>query len=371
MSWKLDFSLATQKDDAELRALLRHQALPGWVSISFEREPDYFAASCFEGEYSQVLLARDHKTGELAAFCSRAARRVFVNGEIHTLGYLGQLRSAPDWQNSYRTYRALSKGFAAIQEQLHHSNELAFHITSILSDNTPARRMLAASLPGMPKYQAYSSFTTLVYRCSSWRFKANKHRPQVIKGASVGLAAISHFLQKNYQHYQFSPVWDEAALKSAGLSADNFLLLYNGSAISACIAIWDQRHYKQAIVRAYKKPLNFLRTIINLISPIISLPYLPPVGTALNQAWLSHLACDKAAYDDLDILLKEAFSQAAQMGLDQLMLGLADDHPLLKRAQKVQRHLTYRSDLYLIHWDKNNYFSPVRQRPLHVEVATL
>ena len=88
----LQFRLADQGDEAELRALLRRQALPGWVSLSFEREPDYFAAGSIEGERHGVLLARDALTGRLAGMYSRAARRAYVNGERCWLGYVGQLR---------------------------------------------------------------------------------------------------------------------------------------------------------------------------------------------------------------------------------------------------------------------------------------
>ncbi len=368
MSRRLDFSLATQNDEAELRALLRRQPLPGWANLSFEREPDYFAAKAIEGERYQVMLVREHESGELVAFCSRATRRVFIDGEIQNLAYLGQLRSIQGWQNSYRTYLALRKGFSTIRNQLRDSDELPFDITSILGDNAPAKRILGTSLPGIPHYQRYSGFNTLVYRSGNRR---NIDSEQVKSGMVAGLSAISHFLQNNYQKYQFSPVWDESALKSAGLAAEDFLLLYKGSSITACVAIWDQRAYKQTIVRAYKKPLELLRPLVNLAAPVLDLPSLSPVGKVLNQAWLSHLACDEDAPESLELLLNMAFSKADKMGLDQLILGLSDGHPMLKAAQQTRRHLTYRSDLYLIQWDTSKIGRSPKKPLLHVEVATL
>lgn len=370
ISQRLNFALAGPDDEAELRTLLRGQSLPGWVSISFEREPDYFAAASSEGEWHRVLLAREQKNAALVGFCARAVRRVFFNGEVQRLGYLGQFRSAPEWQGSYRTYRAISKGFSEVWSQLRGNDELPFDITSILADNRQARRILEANLPGMPNYQWFSGFNTLVYRSGGRHVRDSDNK--VENGSVLGLSAIADFLQKNYRRYQFSPVWDESALISTGVTADDFLVMRNGQVITACVAIWDQRAVKQAVVRSYRKPLGALRPLVNLVAPLLGLPRLPLVGERINQAWLSHLACDEDVSESLEILLSMALVKAKQMGLDQLMLGLADGHPLLSAARRLRRHLNYRSDIFLIQWeDSHENAERVDERPLHLEVATL
>lgn len=369
MSWQLDFSLANPGDDAELRALLRSQILPGWVSLGFEREPDYFAAAAIEGPGHRVLVARDGQNNALVGFCTRTVRRVFINGEIRSLGYLGQLRAAPGWQGNYRTYRALSQGFSEALKQLRDSDDLPFDLTSILADNHPARRMLEADLPGMPHYQRYSGFNTLVYRGGGRRFGS---RQRAESGAVAGISAISAFLQRSYRRYQFSPVWDENALHSAGLAATDFLVVRHGEVIKGCLAIWDQRACKQTVVHAYRPPLDRLRPLLNLAAPLLNFPRMPGVGETINQAWLSHLACDENAIDSLEALLSMAFTRAGELGLEQVMLGLSDDHPLLSVARRVRRQLDYRSYIYLVRWgDTDPNSMQIDKRPLHVELATL
>jgi hypothetical protein len=369
MSWQLNFSLANPGDDAELRALLRSQFLPGWVSLSFEREPNYFAATAIEGIRHRVLVARDSQSNVLVGFCTRATRRVFINGEVRSLGYLGQLRAALDWQGSYRTYRAMSQGFTEVLNRLRDSEDLPFDITSILADNHPARRLLEADLPGMPHYQRYSGFNTLVYR-SGGRKSGSHHRAE--SGAVAGMSAISEFLQRSYRGYQFSPVWDENALHHAGLAATDFLVVRHGEAIKGCLAIWDQRAFKQTVVHAYRPPLNLLRPLVNLAGPVLDFPRMPGIGETINQAWLSHLACDENAIDSLEALLSMAFTRAGELGLEQVMLGLSDDHPLLPVARRVRRHLDYRSDIYLVRWgDTDPNKMQIDKRPIHVELATL
>lgn len=366
MSRRLTYALASCDDEAELRALLRNQPLPGWVTLSFEREPDFFAANAIEGERHRVLLARDGES--LAGFCSRVSRRVFINGEVQWLGYMGQFRTALGWQGSTRAYRLLREGFAEVRQRLRDADEMDWDITSILADNHAARRILTASLPGLPDYQWLTGFNTLVYRSDG----RSLGQSAIESGEVAGLAAIADCLQRNYRRYQFAPLWDESTLTKAGLAADDFLVLREGGKVIACAAIWDQRDMKQTVVRAYRWPLGRLRPLLNIVTPLLGLPRLPSPGEILRQGWLSHLACDEDDPRALQLLLSAALQQARQRGLEQLMLGLADEHPLLVAAGGARRHLRYRSDIYRIDWaaSAGGIDTPVTGVP-HLELAVL
>ncbi len=371
-------SLAGKQDESELRDLLRKQPLPGWVTLSFEREPNYFDAAACEGERHQVLVARERsdagETTDVAGICARAVRRVFVDGEAQWLGYLSQFRTTAEWQGGHRAYRLLRHGFGQVRQRLHRPDELPYDITSILVDNRPARRLLSADLPGMPHYHWISGFNTLIYRSGGRRRGSDQ---KVNSGAAVGLAAIADCLQRNYRRYQFAPVWDEAALLSAGLSAEAFLVYQEKNRVKACISVWDQRSLKQTVVRGYRHPLGLLRPLINLAAPLLCFPALPKKGQSLRQGWLSHLASDQDDSGAVKALLRAALLRARELGLEQLMLGLADAHPLLSSVRAVRRHLSYRSDIYLVHWPEleagafDQMSGPSASRPLHLELATL
>ena len=378
LSRRLAVAPAGPEDEAELRALLRSQPLPGWVSLGFEREPDYFAAAASEGERHAVLLARERTEtgarGSLVGFFERAVRRVYLGGEVRRLGYLGQLRTATGWQRGYRTYRLLRLGFEQVQQRLRGADELPYDITSILADNRSARRILTAGLPGLPRYRRLSGYHTLVYRSGRCRHSGARH---VENGAALGLPAIADCLQRNYRRYRFAPFWDEAALLGAGLTADDFLVLRRGKRVTACLGLWDQRALKQTVVRGYRRPLGVLRPLVNLAAPLLGYPALPRVGEALRQGWLSHLACDGDEPAALQVLLPAALARARQLGLEQVLLGLADGHPLLPTARGLRRHLNYRSDIYLVHWPHastdavNGAERGADSQTLHLELATL
>ena len=43
--------LAALTDEAALRRMLRENPMPGAISLTFEREPDYFAAAGVDGSF--------------------------------------------------------------------------------------------------------------------------------------------------------------------------------------------------------------------------------------------------------------------------------------------------------------------------------
>src|SRR5919198_631556 len=84
----LSFELASERDDADLRRLLRENPMPGSISLSFEREPCYFDVSIVEGEFHQTIVARESDTGTVIALGNRSVRPLFVNGRVQDIGYM-------------------------------------------------------------------------------------------------------------------------------------------------------------------------------------------------------------------------------------------------------------------------------------------
>ena len=84
---RLSFSIATEADDAEIRRLLRETPMRSRISLSFEREPSFFADPNFPSETRQTIVARN--CGRLVCVGSCAIRPRFVNGKPRMVGYLG------------------------------------------------------------------------------------------------------------------------------------------------------------------------------------------------------------------------------------------------------------------------------------------
>ncbi|HEY3146900.1 MAG TPA: hypothetical protein VGJ75_11135 [Dongiaceae bacterium] len=149
--------VAVPSDDADLRALLRSNPMGGWVQVATQREPSYFAALATDEEH-QAIIAHDAATGGAIGMCARTVRPAYIDGEIRSLGYIGELRIAPGHRHRFHIIR---QGFETLRQELHEQARTPFYLTAIIADNAPARRLLESDLPGKPSYRPVAGCTTL------------------------------------------------------------------------------------------------------------------------------------------------------------------------------------------------------------------
>jgi N-acetylglutamate synthase-like GNAT family acetyltransferase len=358
------FAVAGAADDADVRRLLRERALPGRICLSFEREPNASDAAAIEGEPHQTVVARDVRTGVLAGVASRAVRRVFVNGEPVRLGYFGQLRVA---DGTRRLRSLIDDGFACLRE-LHAAGDAPAYLVSLVAGNPAARRLLIErrSRTG-PRFVPAGRLTTFVLPA---RGEAGPYENHV---AEEDLAAC---LQRNLRRCQFAPVWDAELLRSPsrtrGLSADDFVVVERGGRVVGCAALWDQRAFKQVVVRGYEPALGRTRWLVNAAAPWMGIPRLPPVGRHLAFAFISHLAVDDDDPGVAASLVAALRARARARGLEYVIAAAPPTHPIAGAIAALGRHRQYASELFLACWpDGEDFVRAIDGRPPQPEVAIL
>lgn len=332
-------------DDAAIRSLLRSQSLGGAVRLALTREPDARLAAGVEGRPHHTFVVRDRSTGRIQGMFARAVQSVWINGQIEKVGYLNLLRRAPDQQV---TRQLLTAAFQALDSTRQH-NEAPVDLTAIVADNLAARRLLEKGLPHLPTYRFLCGYQTLwaptrVY--SPGRFEV---RP----ANKSDIPSIVACLGRNGQRHQFGPAWDEHLLtcpvRCRGLQVEDFLIVQAGGHTVACAAVWDQSAFKQVVVKGYDGVLGRSRPWLNLALAITGRPRLPNPGGEFACAYLSHLAVDGDDPHIATSLLSAASDYARARGIDYLVVGLPDGHPLLGAASRVLRGRSYESRLYLVH----------------------
>ncbi len=394
---RLVMETARPGDDAALRELLRGRAMDGLIRLTLEREPSFWHAAAVEGERHHTVIARDRATGRVLGMGSRAVREVWLDGERVKIGYLAQLRAAPGVPAGRRL---LAAGYRSCDRR-RQGDELPYDLTSIIADNAPARRLLERGLPGLPRYRSLCRLVTLTIPTSQkWNRRETRSLspgllPPSPSGRGVGgegarvarvwegglregsealLPAIIQCLERNLRRYQFAPVWTEDDLRSAtrtrGLEAADFLVISDGRVrITGCVAIWDQRSFKQVVVRGYAPALQRFRPLVNLCLAAAGRPRLPPPGSRLELAYLSHLAVDGDRPGVAVELLRAARREAGRRGLGYLALSLTEAHPLLPAIRRAFPARELESVLYLVH--PGDATGPGPGSCPHVEAATL
>ena len=363
------FELARREDDPEIRRLLRENPMMGEVSVTLERDPDSFLAEAIEGDVHHTVVAREVESGRLVAVGSVSVRDAYVNGEVTRLGYLSKLRV----DRAYRGRASIVTGGYAFFRALHPSLGCRLYLTSIFVDNRPARRLLERGLPGMPTYKPLETFETLLMPVARRVWKPCCKR---VRTAQSRLDEVANCLARNGQRFKFSPVWTEQDLRSPervrGLNPDDFVYATPAGDIKGCLAVWDQRSYKQAVVRGYGKSLSRWRPLINLAGPLVGVPPLPAVGERMEIGYVSHLAVDDDDQSEFEALLRCAHISARYRGLHWLAVGFASRHPLLAVAKRLFRHRVSVATLYAVHWeDGAEAAAQLDGRIPHYEVALL
>jgi hypothetical protein len=242
------FELARGADEPALRRLLRAAPLAGDIRLTLEREPCIDLANAIEGERTQILVARAAGDETVVAMGARTLLSSYVNGMPTRVGYLGLLRVLPQYQG----HPALLKGGYAALRALHRDAAATLYVTTIVADNLRARRVLEAGLRGFPTYRYLGDLLTLLLPARRRR-RAPPHGISVATAGAGDLEEIVRCLARNGERFQFARCWTATELRSAvrsrGLALGDFIVARRGARLVGCAACWDQREFKQVVVR--------------------------------------------------------------------------------------------------------------------------
>jgi hypothetical protein len=369
----IQIGLATPADEPALRQLLRDNPMPGRISVSFEREPDYFIGARVEAPFHQVIVARDPSNGRIFGMGTRSVRQLYLNGVAQPIGYLSQFRVDSRYRAMRKTF---IQAFGTLYE-LHQDQRAPIYFTSIIQDNVLARRLFSKRWPGMPHFRPYTHLHTLAIYCRRKRSNLPMSRWLTLARGNPALkGAILDCLQRNGSRTQLTPVWTAETLfdpiHTPNLAPEQFFLALVDETVVGCLAVWDQSGFKQTIVRGYSPGMDRWRKWINLVSRLGNWPVLPPPHTPFRYCFASHLAIDGDNPQVFAALLRCVYNHAASQGYDYFMLGLNQANPLLPVVTNSYRNITYTSQLYLVDWDEGGRaHHQVDDRPAQPEIAIL
>ncbi|HSR20906.1 MAG TPA: hypothetical protein VLL49_08325 [Anaerolineales bacterium] len=362
----LQLRLATREDEPDIRALVGSVAMPGAVSVRFERQPDYFLGTSIMGETCEVLLARHRPDGRLAGMGCRAERRAYVNGQESQLGYIGQIRVGAGFRGTWLVQRG-ARWFAE------HSDPDLVHFGVIASENSRARALLTGDrLPGGVHVRRLCGITTCAIVLREPSGESGKGI-DVRSGSVDTMGEIVEFLRIQGRQRQFFPAYTVADFlggeRMRGLALEDIMVARRNKEVVGVMAAWDQAAYKQDVVDGYGPTLRRFRPVYNLLGRLFGFAPLPAPGAPIDMAFA---ACVCVAHEDLQVmraLLAACARHARRRGKAFLMLGLSDNDPLLG-AVAGRLRITYHSELFAAAWSPEP-LARLDARMPHVEIATL
>ncbi len=364
---RFEFARATPADEPEIRALVGSLAMPGAVSVRFEREPDYFLGTTVQGDPCDVLIARHLPDHELAGVMVRAERRVYLDGREARVAYIGQIRIAPRFQGRWLMQRAVLE-LASL-----HDRSVPY-LGVIASDNPVALGTITGKrVPGAARVARVARLRSLAYVLHD-RFHTRGPRIGTEAAGRAQLPEVAAFLRAHGPRRQLFPVVEEhdlgAGLAYRGLRAEDLCLVRRDGEIAGVLGSWDQSAYKQEIVAEYSPRLRRLRPGYDLLAQIMGGAPLPRPGEPIRTAF----ACLRCTRDDdpdvLAALLRAARARARTQGQAFLMVGFDEREPLLRSLGRPLA-VTYRSDVYLGSFAEEDPAATLDGRPAYIELGSL
>src|SRR5262245_27475544 len=374
----LQIELAKPEDDAAIRRLLATNAVPGRVTVTYEREPNYFAGCATMGGSCQSLVARAGD-GIVGVAC-RATRQMFVNGREVRLGYLGQLRV----DERFRGRWLVSRGFRFLK-RLHDDDPVPAYLLSLIEENREALGVLIERRrPGFPVFrQGGRLFTLALALGRPGRSKVDRPAHCEIEPAGRDdLPGVVAFLRRRGESRQYYPAYSEDDFRgraTLGFRTEDFFVARRNGAIAGVIGLWDQSSYKQTVARGYAGWLRWARPAYNLAARLSARPELPRAGQKILSAYASFVCVADEDTDVFRALLRRVCDVAAERGHSYLMAGFDERDPLLKIA-RARPHVAYRSRVFIAGWPNGFDHQPNQFEGFHerldnripyFEIATL
>ena len=367
---RFEFNLATQEDDHALRELLASMPMQGNIELAFAREPSYFGASGVDGEFVQIVAARDTISKQIIGMGSRAISGCYVNGQVTEIGYLSGLRLLPEYRGKAAI---LARGYRFFRE-LHEDRRARFYLTTIAADNERAIEVLASQRAGLPVYLPVGRYYTLTI--SPRRPHSLLNTITIRKANSDDGPRIIEFLNEQGPTRQFFPAYDrceffDAPRRLIGLKNDSILLAEVDGRLVGTLGLWDQSKFKQSLVCGYSKHVRMGRPFYNGYAAIFGKPMLPKVGESLNFRYAAIPVIANSDPHIAESLISSACNILREQSVNFLAAGFHERDPLLPIFRRYSG-LEYVTLVYLVHWpDECPEIEKITNRVPYLELGCL
>jgi len=355
---RFGISLAGPEDDAQLCMRMAQDLMEGDIAVSFRRDPSFFAGCPLQGEVTQVVKCTDHETGTIIGLGSRSTLAAWVDRERSRIGYLADLRLAPE----HRGGLLLARGYCFLRK-LHLSDPVPFYTTVIYEGNSPALGTLTGGRVGLPLYRDWGRLLTPAIHLDLPVRQIPAPGVEIEHGNPQRLPGIVAFLNRWQRDKQFSPCYREedfAGGRFAGLAPENFFLALRRGRIVGTVAAWDQSSLRQAHVERYSGMMRWLRPAYNVLARLTPLKPLPVPGARIPFVYLACLATEDNDVEVFRHLLRAAHERLRQGPWHYAIAGLHESDPLAKALSEF-RSISAAGRLFVVHFADN---------PLAIETAS-
>ena len=338
--------------------------LGGKPRLSYRREPDYFAGLEPVGEETDVIGV--YHGAVLTGACTRSWKRVWIDGRVTRVGYLGGLRLPPEHQR--RMY--LPAGYRLLRDT-DKDKPGCLYLCTFLSQGCNSMQIMTRPRPGLLRFHPWGGYHA--YSLLAPGHSSRVRFPAVHRALRDEVPGLLEFLNEEGRKKQFHPVLEardftDGSLRSLDGSA--WYVWAPGGKIRAAAAIWDQTRCRQVVVEEYPPSLHLTLRLVNGCLRLIGRQSLPNEGEQLELRYLAFATAEGNDPSALARVVRAALADLGGTDARLLSIGFADTDPLKDSVRGLAK-ARYDSRVFLAHWDGTEPPLPERKRIPSLELATL
>jgi len=358
---------ATEADDASLRELMRTNIMPGPISVTFRREPSFFAATSIFGDECHVMKCTDTQKNSIITLASRVRYKGNLNGKIADIGYYSDLRITPEYRNG-----TILKRVSNYMNDVHNKTLLPIYITLILDENKQAQELFLAKRAGLAAYNPLGKFLTPLIRLDRQKKMPLPAGLTLEMGNVEKIEEVFDFVNLYNSKKQFAPVYlasDLGSPRLKGLKIEDFFLARKNGELVGVIAAWDQESFRQTHVEKYGTIFRCVRSFNNCLSYITSLKPMPKEGEKIPYFYASHIAIKDDDKDIFRFLIQHLCDAKRQGNWHYFVCGLHEKNPLTEVLSEYNK-FDASGQLYSVCFDGSEE-TVLDNRIPHLEIAAL
>ncbi len=306
----LDFS-ATPEDGKAILEILESSAAKGDIELIYTRRPDAFAS--YSKEYGDARVFISKKDGRAVGTCAEILRDVYIGGQKCKAAYICGLKKDAGFDGHIGFTPSFIRGL----EQ----KDVDFYYCSVVADNKETlktfeglKRILAAEL--------ITRYTTYILN-PKVRIKSDVSNFEFRQARECDIPRLLEFINAEGRKHDLFPCVNSLD-GFHGLSAEDFYILSKNGSILAVGALWNQRDYKQYVVKRYGGIYRLARRF-NFLLNALSYIKLPEQNFPLDFPTLSFMLFRDGKEEYFKAFFN-AIAEAAKKRYGMLVIGLPEAH---------------------------------------------
>tara|TARA_B110000240_G_scaffold75332_1_gene85762 strand:+ start:1581 stop:2687 length:1107 start_codon:yes stop_codon:yes gene_type:complete len=335
-------------NDNEALCALFEIPMSGDITLSMERNSNYFKGSEIQNQIGTVYIAIDSQSNKLVGSLSYGKKKVYLNEKEQLLGYFSDLRIHPDCQGTNLMIQLIKYLISKQPECSEHLN-----VAMIITKNNKMINLINRASDkllnhlSVPKLTNNGTYQTILF--------PYKKYAKISPGFSVRIAQqddilqMTHLMKSEGAKKQGYPIYDLSDLNNNYyncLSISDFILLFKNNILVAMCSLWDQSSYKATRVVKYSQKIYYTRLINNLFVNLFGGISLPKEGEIIKYVTLHSIAVKENSPVYFHELLK--FIQSEAKGVNYILCGLAKEDKLQLAFKHIKRKRIIEGNYYQV-----------------------